>query len=424
MIRVRFAPSPTGELHIGSARTALFNWLLAHHHKGQFFLRIEDTDKQRSTPENIAMIYDAMKWLELSWEGEPVIQSERVDRHIEVARALLSSGHAYRCACTNTTESCHCAEQSPPEDAPAAIRVRIPREGKIAFEDQIKGKLEVDADAIENFVILRSDDTPTYMLCVVVDDHDMGITHVIRGDDHITNTFKQILLYQAMGWSVPAFGHIPLIHGEDGAKLSKRHGALSVQAYRAMGILPEALCNGLLRLGWGHGDDEIISREQAIEWFDLSGIGVSPARFDMNKLLHLNAHYLRQADNERLVAFIYEGDDPVVRQRLLHGMNGLKQRARTLIELKEDAGFYLHAPKREGALSPMLVRYAEQLGAAEDFSEQGLLDLSRAFAKSEGIKLVELAQPMRILLTGREVSPSVFEIMEVLGKEEVLRRMG
>ena len=362
----RFAPSPTGFLHIGGARTALFNWLFARHHGGTFLLRIEDTDRARSTEAAVEAILDGLKWLELDWDGDAVSQFERRGRHAEVAHQMLAAGHAYRCYASPEELEAMRAEQKAtgqpmrydgrwrdrdPAEAPAGIspviRLKAPQEGETVLADHVQGEVRVQNAQLDDMVLLRADGTPTYMLSVVVDDHDMNVTHVIRGDDHLTNTFRQIQIYRAMGWDLPQFAHIPLIHGADGAKLSKRHGALGVDAYRDMGYLPEAVRNYLLRLGWGHGDDEIISTEQAIEWFDLGGIGRSPSRFDFAKLDNLNAHYMRLADDARLVSLIV----PLIeaksgghvsseaRDLLTRAMPGLKQRAKTLVELADSAHF-------------------------------------------------------------------------------------
>ncbi len=358
----RFAPSPTGFLHIGGARTALFNWLFARHHGGTFLLRIEDTDRARSTEAAVEAILDGLKWLELDWDGDAVSQFERRGRHAEVAHQMMEAGHAYRCYASPEELEAMRAEQKAagqpmrydgrwrdrdPAEAPAGvspvIRLKAPQEGETVLADHVQGEVRVQNAQLDDMVLLRADGTPTYMLSVVVDDHDMNVTHVIRGDDHLTNTFRQIQIYRAMGWDLPEFAHIPLIHGADGAKLSKRHGALGVDAYRDMGYLPEAVRNYLLRLGWGHGDDEIISTEQAIEWFDLGGIGRSPSRFDFAKLDNLNAHYMRLADDARLVGLIVplieaKSGAPVnseARDLLTRAMPGLKQRAKTLVELAE-----------------------------------------------------------------------------------------
>ena len=362
---VRFAPSPTGYLHIGGARTALFNWLFARHHDGKFLLRIEDTDRQRSTDDAIRAIVDGLRWLGLDWDGEPVMQFARMTRHAEVAHAMLARGHAYRCYATPQELEAMRAEAraegraivSPwrdrdPAAAPAGarpvIRLKAPREGATVIADLVQGNVTVDNRQLDDMVMLRSDGTPTYMLSVVVDDHDMGISHVIRGDDHLNNAARQMQIFRAMDWPVPAFAHIPLIHGPDGAKLSKRHGAMGVEAYRDQGYLPEAVRNYLLRLGWGHGDAEIVPTARAIELFDLDGVGRGPARFDKVKLDSLNGHYIRQSDDARLVELIVPRLGAALgapeRGRLAAAMPGLKDRAKTLAELAEGAGF-LVAPR-------------------------------------------------------------------------------
>lgn len=450
MIRVRFAPSPTGYLHLGGARTALFNWLYARHHKGKFLLRIEDTDLERSTQENTDLIFKTLMWLGIDWDEEPTIQSKRSQRHAEIANELLTKGHAYRCFCTSeeleemrATALAHgcqprynnCWRDRDPKEAPAGvpfvIRFKIPQTGPVIIDDKVQGQVTVDSEVLEDFVILRQDGTPTYMLAVVVDDHDMDITHIIRGDDHLTNAFKQQLVYEAMEWTVPTFSHIPLIHGSDGAKLSKRHGAVGVDAYEEMGILPEAMCNYLLRLGWSHGNAEIISREQAIEWFDVDHIGRSPARFDREKLLFLNAHYLREADNTWLADQICQPQDTdAVRTRFVAGMNSLKQRAKTLTELRDNAVFYREVPAELSETAKIIIidhtlvaDFKTILKEQADWTEAALHAVAKTFASEKTIKLVDLAQPLRVLLTGNTVSPSVFEIMAVLGKEETFRRL-
>ena len=456
----RFAPSPTGFLHIGGARTALFNWLFARHHGGQFLLRIEDTDRARSTEAAVAAIIDGLKWLELDWDGEIVYQFARASRHAEVARQLLAAGKAYHCYATpaelqEMREAQKAAGKSqrydgrwrdrdpaeaPPGVAPV-IRIKAPQTGETTVQDLVQGEVKVANEQLDDMVLLRGDGTPTYMLSVVVDDHDMGITHVIRGDDHLTNTFRQYQLYQSMGWDVPRFAHIPLIHGPDGAKLSKRHGALGVEAYREMGYLPEALRNYLLRLGWAHGDDETISTEQAVKWFDLDGVGRSPSRFDFAKLDNLNGHYLREADDGRLVglvrpqleARIGRSIDAEGMDRLRRGMAGLKQRAKTLKELIESAAFYvLPRPltpdgKAAAQLGPearqRLARIAAALAEAPEWSAAALEALARGLAEAEGVKLGQVAQPLRAALTGSTTSPPIFEVMEILGRAETLGRL-
>jgi len=451
----RFAPSPTGFLHIGGARTALFNMLFARHHGGKFYLRIEDTDRERSTQEAVDAILDSLNWLQIDHDGDVYYQSQYADRHAQVAKELLAAGKAYKCYCTpaeleEMRELATKEKRSPrydgrcrhraEEDLPYAVRFKAPIEGSTTIQDLVQGEVTVHNDQLDDMVLLRNDGSPTYMLSVVVDDHDMGITHIIRGDDHLTNAFRQHHLYKAMGWDVPQFAHIPLIHGPDGAKLSKRHGALGAEAYRDMGFLPEATCNYLLRLGWGHGDDEIISREQAIQWFDGSGIGKSPARFDLVKLTNLNSHYLREADNARLVGLIEPmlirkglAIDDTGRDLLTQGMPGLKMRAKTLVELADNAAFYI-APlplaldeKAREQLTPENLNFVREfvkgLYAVDVWAESDLEEYARTFAESQDLKLGKLAQPLRALLTGSTVSPSVFDVMAVLGREASLQRL-
>ncbi len=457
---VRFAPSPTGFLHIGGARTALFNWLYARHHGGQFLLRIEDTDRARSTPEAMAAILDGLKWLELDWDGEAVYQSTRLDRHAAVAHELLAKGRAYRCYATPAELEAMRAEAKAagrpvrydgrwrdrgPAEAPAGvppvIRLKAPQTGDTFLSDQVQGDIRVANDQLDDMVLLRSDGSPTYMLSVVVDDHDMDITHVIRGHDHLTNTFRQIQLYQAMDWPVPVFAHIPLIHGPDGAKLSKRHGALGVEAYREMGYLPEAMRNYLLRLGWSHGDEEIISTAQAIAWFDLGAVGRAPARFDFAKLDNLNGHYLRQAEDAKLVELALPRleaagltVDGAGKERLARGMAGLKARAKTLAELATGAAFYVRARPivPDAAAAKLLDPQARQdlatlsglLAQLPEWQAAPLETAVRAAAAAAGRKLGALAQPLRAALTGTASSPPIFEVMEILGRSETLARIG
>lgn len=456
---VRFAPSPTGYLHIGGARTALFNWLFARHHGGRYLLRIEDTDRQRSTTAAIDAIFDGLGWLGLLPDEPPVFQFERAGRHAEVARRLLAEGKAYHCYATpEELEAMRAAQRAAgqpvrydgrwrdrdPASAPAGvapvIRLKAPQTGETVLEDLVQGEIRVDNAQLDDMVLLRGDGTPTYMHSVVVDDIDMGISHVIRGHDHLTNTLRQVQLYQAIGATPPRFAHIPLIHGADGAKLSKRHGALSVTEYREMGFLPEAVRNYLLRLGWGHGDDEIISTEQAIAWFDLDGVGRSPARFDMAKLTSLNAHYLRERPDAELVELIEPRLaamglrlDAKGKKRLLGGMEGLKQRARTLADLAEAAAFYVRprpVPVEEKARRVLdepsraaIAAIARPLAAVEDWRDDVLENVCRAQAGVLGIGFGKLAQPLRVALTGSTVSPGIFEIMRVLGRAEVLARI-
>lgn len=456
----RFAPSPTGFLHIGGARTALFNWLFAKHHGGKFLLRIEDTDRARSTPEAVEAIFDGLKWLGLDWEGDVVYQFARAPRHAEVAKQLLAEGKAYYCYCspeelTAMREEAK-AQGKPmryngywrdrpaseaPEGVAPVVRLKMPQDGETVIRDLVQGEVCIANQQLDDMILLRADGTPTYMLSVVVDDHDMGITHVIRGDDHLTNTFRQYQLYKAMGWDVPAFSHIPLIHGPDGAKLSKRHGALGAEAYRDLGYLPEAMRNYLLRLGWGHGDAEIVTTEQAIEWFDIDAVGRSPARFDFAKLNNLNAHYMRQADNERLTGLIAPklaekaGRDLTATdiERLTKGMNGLKDRAKTLVELADSALFYVRPrplPLDEKAAKLLddegrnaLARLVERVDGIAEWTKDRLEEEARLLAEAGGFKLGKIAQPLRAALTGSSVSPPIFEVMEVLGREESVARI-
>lgn len=456
----RFAPSPTGFLHIGGARTALFNWLFARHHGGRFLLRIEDTDRARSTDAAVEAIFDGLKWLGLDWDEEPVFQFSRAERHAEMARKLVAEGKAYYCYATQDDLTAMREQQKAagqpmrydgrwrdrdpseaPEGIPPVVRLKAPQEGETRIVDQVQGEVTVANAQLDDMVLLRADGTPTYMLSVVVDDHDMGITHVIRGDDHLTNTFRQTQLYNALGWEPPTFGHIPLIHGPDGAKLSKRHGALGAEAYRDMGFLPEAMRNYLLRLGWGHGDDEVIPTEQAIEWFDIGGVGKSPARFDMAKLTNLNGIYLRHADDVRLRDLVVPRiqqilgnpiDDPG-QALLLAGMDGLKQRAKTLVDLAESALFYVRPrplPMDDKALKHLgedgigvLRTLLPRIAAQDPFEREALEGLVRNHAEATGQKLGKVAQPLRAALTGSTVSPPIFEVMELLGRDEALARL-
>jgi glutamyl-tRNA synthetase len=457
---VRFAPSPTGFLHIGGARTALFNWLFARHHGGRFLLRIEDTDRQRSTQQAIDAIVEGLKWLELDWDGDIVFQFARAQRHAEVARRLLAEGKAYYCYATPAELEAMRAEQKAkglstrydgrwrdrdPTEAPPGvkpvIRLKAPQAGDTVVADRVQGEIKVANAQLDDMVLLRGDGTPTYMHSVVVDDIDMGITHVIRGADHLTNAFRQVQLYNAIGAKAPEFAHIPLIHGPDGAKLSKRHGALGVEAYRDLGYLPEAMRNYLLRLGWAHGDDEIISTEQAIQWFDLDGVGQSPARFDFAKLDSLNGHYMREAPDARLAAlarpFLEKAAGKPVDQhglaRVQRGMKGLKPRAKTLVELAAAARFYVAErplkpdDKAAKLLTPeakaILKDLAQHLAASAHWDEQDLEQAVRGFAEARGLGLGKAAQPLRAALTGSTASPSLFEVMAVLGRDEALARI-
>jgi glutamyl-tRNA synthetase len=449
----RFAPSPTGYLHIGGARTALFNWLYARHTGGKFLLRIEDTDKARSTKEAIDAILDGMRWLGLDWDGHEYYQSQFWARHAEIAHRLLERGAAYRCYMTQE-ELAQQREQARRErkpfrinspwrevadgqdDKPFVIRLKAPREGETVIDDQVQGRVTVENAEIDDFILLRSDGTPTYMLAVVVDDHDMGVTHVIRGDDHLNNAFRQLAIVRSMGWPQPTYAHVPLIHGTDGAKLSKRHGAMGVDAYRdELGLLPEAVNNYLLRLGWGHGDDEIISREQAIEWFDLAHVGKSPSRFDFKKLENLNGHYIREADDARLAALVAPKLDLSEKQKqlLIKAMPELKPRANTIHQLADGARFLfaprpLHIDEAAGALlasdaRAMLHVAHGKLSALANWDGASLEAAIREVAEGSGVKLGKLAQPLRAALTGRTTSPGIFDVLALLGREESLARI-
>lgn len=456
----RFAPSPTGFLHIGGARTALFNWLYARHHGGVFRLRIEDTDRARSTTEAIDAIFEGLRWLGFDWDGEPVFQFARAGRHAEVAHRLLAEGKAYHCYCSpqelEAMRAQAIVEGRParydgrwrdrnPSEAPAGVkpvvRFKAPREGTTTVRDHVQGEVVTANEQLDDMVLLRADGTPTYMLSVVVDDFDMGVTHVIRGVDHLTNAARQQQLYLACGFPVPEFAHVPLIHGPDGAKLSKRHGALGVDAYRDMGYLPEAMRNYLLRLGWSHGDDEIIPTAQAIEWFNLENIGRSAARFDFAKLQNLNGHYLRQAADADLASQVEpflaaRAGRPLAaadRDRLAAAMPGLKERAKTLAELADSAMFLVIprplVPDAGAAkiLDPearaLVGQLAAKLAGLADWSGSNLETAVRDFANAEGRKLGQVAQPLRAALTGRTVSPPIFDVLSVLGREESLARL-
>ena len=440
----RFAPSPTGFLHIGGARTALFNWLFARHHKGRFLLRIEDTDTTRSTQQAQESILESLAWLQLDLDGDLVFQSQNRARHQEVAYALLEAGHAYHCYCTpEELEQMRRAARKKGEpmrydgrwrdrsskDAPSGItpvlRFKAPREGSTLIQDLVQGDVRFDNHQSDDFIILRADGTPTYMLSAVVDDQDMGITHIIRGSDHLTNAWRQSHLYDSLECPPPFFAHIPLIHGPEGTRLSKRHSALGIQNYKEQGYLPEALCNYLTRLGWAHGDEEIFSREQAIQWFTLEGVGRSPARFDRSKLNHLNEHYLRHAEENRLIEEILSRqavDSPILRTRLKRALPALKHRATTLLDLSQGAEFLFQPPTpTEPLSSSLLVRAAEALRAADPWELKELEAVLRPCAP--GGKLGELAQPLRLALTGQKVSIGIFDILYALGREESLRRL-
>ena len=454
----RFAPSPTGFLHIGGARTALFNWLFARHHGGRFLLRIEDTDRARSTPEATQAILDGLTWLGLDWDGEAISQFERAPRHAEVANAMLANGTAYRCYATqaeieafreaareNGTSTLfrspwRDADPDTHPDAPFVIRLKAPQTGETRIKDKVQGKVTFRNDTLDDLVLLRSDGTPTYMLAVVVDDHDMGVSHVIRGDDHLVNAARQTLIYLANGWDVPVFAHIPLIHGEDGKKLSKRHGALGVEEYRDMGYPAAAMRNYLARLGWSHGNDEFFTTEQAISWFSLSGIGKSPSRFDFKKLENLSGQHIKMMDGADLLRqvdefFALQHGKPIPeakRALMLEAMPALQERAKTLPKLLESAHFVLadrpFAPDEKAAelldtvSRGMLLRLTERLQNAT-WTATDLEESVKQFAESENLKLGQVAQPLRAGLTGRTVSPSVFNVMVILGREESIARL-
>ena len=459
----RFAPSPTGMLHLGGARTALFNWLYARHHGGSFRLRLEDTDRKRSTPEAIAAIADGLTWLGLDWDGEIVRQSERRQRHVEVARGLLAAGGAYRCYCTPEELEAMRAEaraqgraalydgrwrtrdeaEAPPGVDPV-IRFRAPQEGETVISDLVQRNVKIDNSALDDMVLLRADGTPTYMLSVVVDDHDMGITHAIRGDDHLTNAFRQTQLFRALGWEPPAYAHIPLIHGSDGAKLSKRHGALAVGAYAELGILPAAMRNALLRLGWSHGDDEIIDTAQAIAWFDLGAVNRGAARFDMEKLQSLNGHYIRESADSELLADVGQrlaAQHPAAvtdegQRRIAALLPEAKARAKTLVELADSLAFLFRdpqlamTPKARRLLDNLSLEAQARLGALarmleelDGWDEAVLERFIRAFAEGEGVGLGKIAQPLRAALTGSHASPGIFAVMVALGRKETVARL-
>jgi glutamyl-tRNA synthetase len=464
-IITRFAPSPTGFLHIGGARTALFNWLYARKFGGKMLLRIEDTDRQRSTKEAIEAILDGLKWLELDWDGEVIYQFDRAARHREVAEALLASGRAYHCYAspeelTAMREKARAEGRTrlydglwrdrDPSEAPGGIkptiRLKAPLSGETVIEDQVQGRVVWQNENLDDLVLLRGDGNPTYMLAVVVDDHDMGVTHIIRGDDHLINAARQRQIYDALGWKVPSMSHIPLIHGPDGSKLSKRHGALGVDAYRAMGYLPAALRNYLVRLGWSHGDQEIFSTQEMIDAFDLAGIGRSAARFDFAKLENLNGHYIRHADDQSLVTMFedvlnYVPDrsdlkaklNDATRAQLLQAMPSLKERAKTLIELV-DSAYFIFAdrplqiePKAAAQLSAenreLIGRLRAALETVTPWNAETTEAAMRSLAEANNLKLGAVAQPLRAALTGRTTSPGIFDVLAVLGREECLARL-
>lgn len=457
-IVTRFAPSPTGFLHIGGARTALFNWLYSRHHGGKFRLRIEDTDRQRSTTAAIDAIIEGLQWLGLDWDDEIVYQFARAERHAEVAKQLLAQGRAYYCyASPEELESMREAQRAagkpirydgrwrdrPANDlrpnVPPVVRIRAPQSGETIIHDKVQGDVRFSNDVLDDFILLRSDGNPTYMLSVVVDDYDMGVTHIIRGDDHLTNAARQRQIIDAMGWPTPTYAHLPLMHGEDGQKLSKRHGALGIHEYKDLGYLPEAMRNYLLRLGWSHGDDETISTAQAIEWFNLESIGRSPARVDFKKLDNLNGHYMRQASDEALAEatiplIVARGSavDTDTRAKLVTAMPGLKERAKTLVELADSAYFLVAKrplvadDKARKLLTPdakaILKRLLDVFKEAP-WDASSLDAAARVFAEQNGLKLGNVAQPLRAALTGRSTSPGIFDVLAVLGRDESLARI-
>ena len=449
----RFAPSPTGFLHIGNARTGLFAWLYARHHGGKALLRIEDTDKQRSTQEAIDVILDGLDWLGLHFDGHTYYQSQFEVRHAEVADELLKRGAAYRCFLTQEELASRREkareERRPfridsewrdadpaiwPQDQPSVVRLKSPRDGETVIQDLVQGRVAVKNSELDDFVLLRSDGTPTYMLAVVVDDHDMGVTHVIRGDDHLNNAFRQLAIIRAMDWPAPEYAHIPLIHGNDGAKLSKRHGAMGVDAYRdELGILPEALFNYLLRLGWGHGDKEEFTREEAIELFDLADVNKGPSRFDMKKLSNMNGNYIRAADDARLAELIAPRIGTEADIAMLTGaMPVLKTRARDLNELADGASFMFKkrplsltedaAALIDDAARERLTTISSRL-REEDWTIEALEANLKSYAEELGLGLGKLAQPLRAALTGQTTSPGIFDVLVLLGKEESLARI-
>ena len=459
----RFAPSPTGFLHIGGARTALFNWAYSRGRGGKMLLRIEDTDRERSTDAATAAITDGLQWLGLNWDGDAISQHARQKRHAEIAHVLLEKGLAYKCYCSAEELSEMRAQAraegraprydgrwrdadpaTAPGDVAPAIRIKAPTSGEIVVHDRVQGDVVFKAQNLDDFIILRSDGTPTYMLAVVVDDHDMGVTHIIRGDDHLTNAARQIIIFNAMGWPVPEMAHIPLIHGPDGAKLSKRHGALGVQAYRQMGYLPAAVCNYLARLGWSHGDDEIFSMDQMTKWFDLDGLNKGASRFDFSKLEHLNAQYIRAANPEYLfdtmLSLSRELDRPndatgleQRKETVLAALPELQPRAKTVLELISLAQFIYATrplPIEEKAAKhispdkqPILARAVELLEGIDEWTAPNLHHNIKELGERLDVKLGKIAQPLRVALTGRTVSPGVFDVMELLGKKESLARL-
>ncbi len=454
----RFAPSPTGFLHIGGARTALFSWLFAKHHQGKFLLRIEDTDRKRSTQEAIDAIISGLSWLGLEHDDDIIFQTKNQTRHVEIANQLLNEGKAYKCYCTQEELQTMRDEATAnnqafkynrkwrdknaneaPEGVDYVIRIKAPLEGRITVNDLVQGEVSYPCEDLDDMVILRADGTPTYMLAVVVDDHDMNVTHIIRGDDHHTNTFRQRIVYDALNWLAPQSAHIPLINGPDGKKLSKRHGALGIEAYRDMGYLPEALRNYLLRLGWSHGDDEIISTQQAIEWFDGTGLGRSPSNIDFDKMASVNAHYIKESDNDHLLTLVTEtieektGTPLADPQKawILAGMNSLKDRSKTLLELTENALFYVkrvpYTEKAQNALSEegkaIIAQTLPTLEKISPWNEENISSTIKQFCQDNDLKMGKVFQPIRAGVCGTMESPSLTEVLEIIGKEETLSRL-
>ena len=460
-IVTRFAPSPTGNLHIGSARTALFNWLFAKNTKGKFLLRIEDTDKIRSTKESINKILDGLKWLDINWDDKIVYQSLNQQRHTQVAEDLLEKGLAYKCFCSeddlkkmreeakilkkpfryNRTWRDKDAKDAP-KDINPVIRIKAPIEGESIIDDIIQGSITVSNEEMDDFIIMRSDGTPTYMLSVVVDDHDMNVTHIVRGHDHLTNTFRQNIIYKSMGWDAPKTAHIPLIHGSDGSKMSKRHGAIDVEEYKNNGILPDALINYMLRLGWSHGDDEIISLKNAIKWFKLEKIGKSPAKFDNDTLISVNSHYIKELDNNKIIVFLktyYEKKykikfDKDSTERLNLGLEDIKSRSRDLIQLAEMSLFY--CSKFPISISKKADKYIKKVDKnifkdllealkviENNFTKQEIEKIIANFLSKKGLKLSDIIQYIRAMITGLDVSPRIYDIMEILGFVEIKKRI-
>ncbi len=454
----RFPPSPTGFMHIGNARTALFNWLYAKHTNGKMLMRIEDTDRARHSEEAVEAIIKGMEWLKLDWDGDIISQFSRQDRHVEVAHQLLESGKAYKCYCSpeelekmrdDAQKEGRATvydrrwrdknEADAPADIKPVIRIKAPLDGATTIDDEVQGSITVQNEQLDDFIILRSDGSPTYMLAVVVDDNDMGVTHVLRGDDHMNNAFRQKVIIDAMGWKTPVYGHLPMILGQDGSKLSKRHGAVSLEDFKALGYLPETVFNYLMRLGWSHGDDEIISRKQAIEWFDLDGVNKSPAKFDYDKIENLNAHYIKEMDNKsfcNLVRQYWNRDtqDANILQSLNALADELKNRAKTMVQAANESSFLLANASLEydddakrilsedGAKT--LVQFKSAIEALSDFTSENIQNTCKEFAKEylDG-KMGKVGMPLRAAITGSTQSPSVFLCAEVLGKEAVLSRI-